>query len=117
MNRAAARFAAAIRAPICAICFGPMRCSAPILNTHHNLYFFLDIMRSIREAIAFGNCPGSPPSCKRDWKQANHSGVATIRAGSREGLPGVKSREGKVRSAGRCTWQECFSYVVVTVRS
>jgi queuine tRNA-ribosyltransferase len=26
-----------------------------ILNTHHNLYFFLDIMRAIREAIAFGN--------------------------------------------------------------
>jgi queuine tRNA-ribosyltransferase len=25
-----------------------------ILNTHHNLYFFLDIMRAIREAIAFG---------------------------------------------------------------
>ena len=28
-----------------------------ILNTHHNLYFFLDIMRAIREAIAFGNLP------------------------------------------------------------
>ncbi len=27
---------------------------AAILNTHHNLYFYLDIMRSIREAIAFG---------------------------------------------------------------
>lgn len=26
-----------------------------ILNTHHNLYFFLDRMRAIREAIAFGN--------------------------------------------------------------
>ena len=26
-----------------------------ILNTQHNLYFFLDIMRAIREAIAFGN--------------------------------------------------------------
>ena len=26
-----------------------------ILNTHHNLYFFLDIMRAIREAIALGN--------------------------------------------------------------
>jgi queuine tRNA-ribosyltransferase len=26
-----------------------------ILNTHHNLYFFLDMMRSIREAIASGN--------------------------------------------------------------
>jgi len=26
-----------------------------ILNTRHNLYFFLDIMRAIREAIAFGN--------------------------------------------------------------
>jgi len=26
-----------------------------ILNTHHNLYFYLDIMRSIREAIASGN--------------------------------------------------------------
>jgi queuine tRNA-ribosyltransferase len=26
-----------------------------ILNTHHNLYFFLDIMKAIREAIASGN--------------------------------------------------------------
>jgi queuine tRNA-ribosyltransferase len=26
-----------------------------ILNTHHNLYFFLDIMKAIREAIALGN--------------------------------------------------------------
>ncbi len=26
-----------------------------ILNTHHNLYFFLDITRAIREAIALGN--------------------------------------------------------------
>ena len=28
---------------------------AIILNTHHNLYFYLDIMRKIREAICFGN--------------------------------------------------------------
>jgi queuine tRNA-ribosyltransferase len=27
---------------------------AIILNTHHNLYFYLDIMREIREAIGFG---------------------------------------------------------------
>ena len=27
---------------------------ATILNTHHNLYFYLDIMREIREAIRFG---------------------------------------------------------------
>jgi queuine tRNA-ribosyltransferase len=26
-----------------------------ILNTHHNLYFYLDMMREIREAIRFGN--------------------------------------------------------------
>ncbi len=29
-----------------------------ILNTHHNLYFYLDIMRKIREAIIFGNLAG-----------------------------------------------------------
>ena len=28
---------------------------ATILNTHHNLYFYLDIMRGIREAIKFGS--------------------------------------------------------------
>ncbi|MGA2509975.1 MAG: tRNA guanosine(34) transglycosylase Tgt [Candidatus Acidiferrales bacterium] len=28
---------------------------AVILNTHHNLYFYLDMMREIREAIRFGN--------------------------------------------------------------
>ena len=27
---------------------------AVILNTHHNLYFYLDIMRQIRKAITFG---------------------------------------------------------------
>jgi len=27
---------------------------AAILNTHHNLYFYLDMMRKIREAIGFG---------------------------------------------------------------
>ena len=27
---------------------------AGILNTHHNIYFYLDIMRQIREAIRFG---------------------------------------------------------------
>jgi len=27
---------------------------AVILNTHHNVYFYLDIMRKIREAIRFG---------------------------------------------------------------
>src|SRR5208282_4998401 len=26
-----------------------------ILNTHHNIYFYLDMMRKIREAIGFGN--------------------------------------------------------------
>jgi tRNA-guanine family transglycosylase len=25
------------------------------LNTHHNLFFYLDIMRKIRDAIRFGN--------------------------------------------------------------
>jgi queuine tRNA-ribosyltransferase len=28
---------------------------AIILNTHHNIYFYLDIMRKIRDAIRFGN--------------------------------------------------------------
>jgi queuine tRNA-ribosyltransferase len=28
---------------------------APILGTHHNVHFYLDMMRQIREAIAFGN--------------------------------------------------------------
>jgi queuine tRNA-ribosyltransferase len=28
---------------------------AAILNTHHNLYFYLDMMRKIREAIGFGS--------------------------------------------------------------
>ena len=27
---------------------------AIILNTHHNIHFYLDIMRKIREAIRFG---------------------------------------------------------------
>ena len=31
---------------------------AAILNTHHNLYFYLDIMRKIRESILFGDLAG-----------------------------------------------------------
>jgi len=31
---------------------------AAVLNTFHNLYFYLDIMRKIRESIAFGNLAG-----------------------------------------------------------
>ena len=31
---------------------------AAVLNTHHNLYFYLDIMREIREAIGFGDLAG-----------------------------------------------------------
>jgi len=30
---------------------------ASILNTHHNVHFYLDTMRKIREAIKFGNLP------------------------------------------------------------
>jgi queuine tRNA-ribosyltransferase len=29
--------------------------TAPILATHHNIHFYLDLMRQIREAIGFGN--------------------------------------------------------------
>jgi queuine tRNA-ribosyltransferase len=31
---------------------------ASILNTHHNVHFYLDTMRKIREAIEFGNLAG-----------------------------------------------------------
>ncbi len=31
---------------------------ASVLNTHHNLHFYLDIMRQIRESIKFGNLAG-----------------------------------------------------------
>jgi queuine tRNA-ribosyltransferase len=31
---------------------------AAVLHTHHNLHFYLDIMRKIREAIAFGDLAG-----------------------------------------------------------
>ena len=31
---------------------------AAVLNTHHNLYFYLDIMRKIRDAILFGDLAG-----------------------------------------------------------
>jgi len=34
--------------------FSAQESLAAILNTHHNLYFYLDIMRKIREAIRFG---------------------------------------------------------------
>ena len=55
MKPAAAWYAADIRALTCAIFFKPMKFWRAILNTHHNVYFYLDIMRAIREAIAFGN--------------------------------------------------------------
>ena len=43
----------AIPGPICATCCaGEM--TAATLNTVHNLHFYLDTMRRIREAIGFG---------------------------------------------------------------
>ena len=35
--------------------FGAQEITAAILATHHNIHFYLDIMRQIREAIEFGN--------------------------------------------------------------
>ena len=44
----------AIRGPICAICFMAGEINAATLNTLHNLHFYLDTLRRIRDAIAFG---------------------------------------------------------------
>ena len=49
-----APFAAGIRARICVIFMPPGEFLATILNTHHNLHFYLDLMGKIREAIRFG---------------------------------------------------------------
>ena len=54
-ERAAATPAAVIRAPICGIWRRRARCSARRSNTIHNLFFYLDTMRAIREAIKFGS--------------------------------------------------------------
>jgi queuine tRNA-ribosyltransferase len=43
-----------------------------ILNTHHNLYFYLDTMRRIREAIALGDLS----RFSSDWKARLESGQA-----------------------------------------
>ena len=53
-NAAAAPSAGGIRVRICGIFIASGEFLAIILNTHHNLYFYLDIMREIREAIRFG---------------------------------------------------------------
>ena len=53
--RCAAASANAIRARICGIFFAAGEITAAILATHHNVHFYLDIMRQIREAIEFGN--------------------------------------------------------------
>ena len=50
-----ARFAAAIRARTCGIFILANELLAAILNSHHNIHFYLDMMRKIREAIGFGN--------------------------------------------------------------
>ena len=45
-----------------------------ILNTHHNLYFYLDMMRGIREAIAFGKLERFRSELHARLSQANPSG-------------------------------------------
>jgi queuine tRNA-ribosyltransferase len=47
---------------------------ALILNTHHNLYFYLDIMREIREAIRFGNLERFRSDLQARLQQANADG-------------------------------------------
>ncbi len=47
---------------------------ALILNTHHNLYFYLDIMREIREAIRFGNLERFRSDLQARLQQANANG-------------------------------------------
>ena len=51
---AAATPAGPVRAPICGICFMAGEINAATLNTLHNLHFYLDTLRRIRDAIAFG---------------------------------------------------------------
>lgn len=45
-----------------------------ILNTHHNLYFYLDMMRRIREAIRFGKLAGLRSDLQARLSKANPSG-------------------------------------------
>jgi queuine tRNA-ribosyltransferase len=45
-----------------------------ILNTHHNLYFYLDIMGGIRQAIRFGNLEEFRSNLQARLTQANPSG-------------------------------------------
>jgi len=47
---------------------------ATILNTHHNLYFYLDIMRGIRQSIRFGNLEEFRSNLQARLTQANPSG-------------------------------------------
>jgi queuine tRNA-ribosyltransferase len=44
---------------------------ATILNTHHNLYFYLDLMREIREAIRFGKLETVRSDLQARLTQAN----------------------------------------------
>ncbi len=45
-----------------------------ILNTHHNLYFYLDMMKRIREAIRFGKLERLRSDLQARFSQANPSG-------------------------------------------
>jgi len=45
-----------------------------ILNTHHNLYFYLDMMKRIREAIRFGKLERLRSDLQACFSQANPSG-------------------------------------------
>ncbi len=47
---------------------------ATILNTHHNLYFYLDMMRKIREAIRFGSLESFRSELQTRLSQENPSG-------------------------------------------
>ncbi len=44
-----------------------------ILNTHHNLHFYLDMMKRIREAIRFGKLERLRSDLQARFSQANPS--------------------------------------------
>ena len=82
MKNVNAPFAAGIRVHICGIFIPLEKFLAIILNTHHNLYFYLDMMRQIREAIRFGKLERFRSDLQARLKGQTQGGLGAGRSGA-----------------------------------
>ena len=70
-SRAATQPRATIRAPICIIWCGRMKCSARMLLSAINLAYYQDLMAGMRDAIVHGRFAEFRAQMREGWEQGD----------------------------------------------